>query len=167
MNLNKVMLIGRLGKKPEVNYVQPDVPVARFSLATSETYKSKEGDKVENTEWHNIVSWRNNAKFAESYLDKGMLVFIEGKLQTRKWDAQDGTTRYSTEIVTDQIKILEKREGRDNAQYEPRATNSATAPAANPTTAPTATSAANTTPGESFEIDDILGKSDVNDDLPF
>jgi single-strand DNA-binding protein len=164
MNLNKVMLIGRLGKKPEVNYVQPDVPVARFSLATSESYKSKEGDKVENTEWHNIVSWRNNAKFAESYLDKGMLVYIEGKLQTRKWDAQDGTTRYSTEIVTDQIKILEKREARENAaQYENRAANPTSTPAAAPAQAP----AANTATDESFEIDDILGKSDVNDDLPF
>jgi single-strand DNA-binding protein len=171
MNLNKVMLIGRLGKKPEVNYVQPDVPVARFSLATSEYYKSKEGDKIENTEWHNIVSWRNNAKFAESYLDKGMLVYIEGKLQTRKWDAQDGTTRYSTEIVTDQIKILEKREGRENAQYEQRTTSSATAPATSPAattaSAPATTSAVNTTPDESFEIDDLLGKSDVDDDLPF
>lgn len=158
------MLIGRLGKKPEVNYVQPDVPVARFSLATSETYKSKEGDKVENTEWHNIVSWRNNAKFAESYLDKGMLVYIEGKLQTRKWDAQDGTTRYSTEIVTDQIKILEKREGREiTAQTEARATSPSSAPSATPSQTPTA----NTVTDENFEIDDILGKSDVDDDLPF
>ena len=164
MNLNKVMLIGRLGKKPEVNYVQPDVPVARYSLATSESYKSKEGDKVETTEWHNIVSWRNNAKYAELYLDKGMLVYIEGKLQTRKWDAQDGTTRYTTEIVTDQIKILEKRESRENASpYEQRATNSTPTPAATPAQAPTANAAAD----ESFEIDDILGKSDVNDDLPF
>lgn len=164
MNLNKVMLIGRLGKKPEVNYVQPDVPVARYSLATSESYKSKEGDKVETTEWHNIVSWRNNAKYAESYLDKGMLVYIEGKLQTRKWDAQDGTTRYTTEIVTDQIKILEKRESRENASpYEQRAASSTPTPAATPAQAP----ATNTAPDESFEIDDLLGKSDVNDDLPF
>ena len=109
MNLNKVMLIGRLGKKPEVNYIKPDVPVANFSIATSETYKTKEGDRREITEWHNIVAWRYTAKFAENYLDKGMLVYIEGKLQTRKWDGQDGLTRYSTEIVADQIKILEKK----------------------------------------------------------
>lgn len=109
MNLNKVLLIGRLGKKPEVNYIQPDVPVARFSLATTEVYKTREGEKRETTEWHNIVVWRNTAKFAENYLDKGMLVYVEGKLQTRKWDGQDGATRYTTEIIADQIKILEKK----------------------------------------------------------
>src|SRR5690554_7709604 len=99
MNLNKVMLIGRLGKKPEVNYIQPDLPVAKFSLATSEYYKDKTGAKIENTEWHNIVAWRGNAKFAENYLNKGMLVYIEGKIQTRRWESQDGTARYVTEIV--------------------------------------------------------------------
>ena len=108
------MLIGRLGKKPEVNYIKPDVPVARFPLATSETYKSKEGDKREVTEWHNITAWRFTAKFCENFLDKGMLVYIEGKLQTRKWDGQDGVTRYSTDIVADNIKILEKRATQDS-----------------------------------------------------
>ncbi len=120
MNLNKVMLIGRLGKKPEVNYIKPDVPVANFSIATSETYKTKEGDKREITEWHNIVAWRYTAKFAENYLDKGMLVYIEGKLQTRKWDGQDGLTRYSTEIIADQVKILEKKSTRENENNNPR-----------------------------------------------
>jgi single-strand DNA-binding protein len=109
MNLNKVMLIGRLGKKPEVNYFKPDTPVARFSLATSEYYTSKEGAKMETTEWHNIVAWRGTAKLAENYLDKGMLVYVEGRLQTRKWDTPEGTTRYSTEITADTIKILEKK----------------------------------------------------------
>ena len=89
MYLNKVMLIGRLGKNPEVNYIQPDLPVAKFSLATSEYYKDKAGNKVENTEWHNIVAWRGTAKFIENYLNKGMLVYIEGKLQTRRWESQD------------------------------------------------------------------------------
>lgn len=114
MNLNKVMLIGRLGKKPEVNYIKPDVPVAKFSLATSESYKNKEGDWIETTEWHNIVAWRYTAKFCEKNLDKGMLVYIEGKIQTRKWD-QDGVTKYMTEIVADQIKSLEKRNNDGNA----------------------------------------------------
>ncbi len=109
MNLNKVQLIGRLGKKPEVNYIKEDVPVAKFSLATSEQYKTRDGEKREVTEWHNIVAWRNTAKFCENYLDKGLLVYVEGKLQTRKWDGQDGVTKYSTEIVVDQIKILEKK----------------------------------------------------------
>jgi single-strand DNA-binding protein len=97
-------------------------------------------------------------------LTKACLYYIEGKLQTRKWDAQDGTTRYSTEIVTDQIKILEKREGRENAgASEPRTTSSAPAPAASTAVTPSTNPAID----ESFEIDDILGKSDVNDDLPF
>ena len=109
MNLNKVMIIGRLGRKPEVNYIKPDVAIARFSVATSESYKSKEGDWIETTEWHNIVAWRNSAKYAETMLDKGTLVYIEGKLQTRKWDTAEGVTKYSTEIVAEQIKILEKR----------------------------------------------------------
>lgn len=162
MNLNKVMLIGRLGKKPEVNYVQPDVPVARFSVATSEYYKNKEGEKVENTEWHSIVSWRNNAKFAESYLDKGMLVYIEGKLQTRKWETQDGVTRYSTDIVTDQIKILEKRETREN--FVPTESK----PVLTQTSAPVSSNPSVSVNNENnFEIDSDLTKTDITDDLPF
>lgn len=162
MNLNKVMLIGRLGKKPEVNYVQPDVPVARFSIATSEYYKNKDGERVENTEWHNIVSWRNNAKFAESYLDKGMLVYIEGKLQTRKWETQEGVTRYSTDIITDQIKILEKRENRDG--FVP--TESKPAVSQVSAAAPSKTVAPAINDGD-FEVDSNLSKTDITDDLPF
>jgi len=160
MNLNKVMLIGRLGKKPEVNYIKPDMPVARFSLATSETYKSKEGDKIETTEWHNIVAWRNNAKFAENYLDKGMLVYIEGRLQTRKWDAQDGGTRYTTEVVTDQIKILEKKASVGDS---PQTTNK-TEQKAFETPAKESVSSADNTGFE--EMDDSF-KADGSDDLPF
>jgi single-strand DNA-binding protein len=158
MNLNKVMLIGRLGKKPEVNYIKPDVPVARFSIATSESYKNKEGEKVETTEWHNIVSWRNNAKFAENYLDKGMLVYIEGKLQTRKWDAQDGTTKYSTEIITNEIKILERRQNSDEST-----------PFAKTTAVPEKPKTEQSSPApEDFlgDIDENF-KSEIDDDLPF
>jgi single-strand DNA-binding protein len=156
MNLNKVQLIGRLGKKPEVNYIKPDVPVARFSLATTETYKNKDGERVDTTEWHNIVAWRNNAKFAEKYLDKGMLVYIEGKLQTRKWDAQDGTTKYSTEIVTDQIKILEKRaDGVQQTKSPDQVIETEKPKTAQPVV------------DVPFDpIDDAL-KSDIDDDLPF
>lgn len=154
MNLNKVMLIGRLGKKPEVNYIKPDVPVARFSIATSETYKSKEGDKREVTEWHNITAWRFTAKFCENYLDKGMLVYIEGKLQTRKWDGQDGITRYATDIVADNIKILEKRANQDSnpdynqQQNEPKQEQ-------------------NTMAEDPFTNTSPELNSDIDDDLPF
>jgi single-strand DNA-binding protein len=156
MNLNKVMLIGRLGKKPEVNYIKPDVPVARFSLATSESYKNKDGERVDTTEWHNIVAWRGNAKFAEAYLDKGMLIYLEGKLQTRKWDAQDGTTKYSTEIVTDNIKILERKSDGSQA-YKQNAT----------VTDQEKTQTPQAPIDDMFDpIDDAL-KSDIDDDLPF
>ncbi len=162
MNLNKVMLIGRLGKKPEVNYIQPDLPVAKFSLATSEYYKDKTGAKIENTEWHNIVAWRGNAKFAENYLNKGMLVYIEGKIQTRRWESQDGTARYVTEIVADILRILEKRENREFTQ------NSQT----QNTEANSKSSFDESSKQESQDFmadDDVFGGDDLgnNDGLPF
>ncbi len=156
MNLNKVMLIGRLGKSPEVNYIKEDTPVAKFSIATSETYKTKDGERKEITEWHNIVAWRYTAKFCESYLEKGMLVYIEGKLQTRKYDGPDGVTKYFTEVVADQIKILERKnnpEGGDFQQAAPAPQNS--------------TNKAETPKPASFEKPSDDFKSDANDDLPF
>jgi single-strand DNA-binding protein len=105
MNLNKVMLIGRLGKKPEVNYIKPDVPVARFSLATSESYKNKDGERVDTTEWHNIVAWRGNAKFAESYLDKGMLIYLEGKSDGSQPFKQNATVADQEKTQTPQAPV--------------------------------------------------------------
>ncbi len=157
MNLNKVMIIGRLGKKPEVNYIKPDTPVANFSVATSESYKTREGEKRETTEWHNIVAWRHTAKFAENYLDKGMLVYIEGRLQTRKWDGQDGTTRYATEVLADQVKILEKKAVSGDA--EPRYENSFAASANN--------AEPKAQPASLPEEDPFGMPDDINDDLPF
>ncbi|MBO7132942.1 MAG: single-stranded DNA-binding protein [Bacteroidales bacterium] len=116
MYLNKVMLIGRLGVKPEIRYVKEDTPVATFRMATTEPYRTKEGEKREITEWHNIVAWRNLAKFCETYLDKGMLIYLEGRLQTRSWQAQDNTTRYTTEILADVIRMMEPKSARDGQQ---------------------------------------------------
>ena len=113
MYLNKVMLIGRVGVKPEVRYVKEDTPVATFRMATTERYRSKEGELRENTEWHNIVAWRNSAKLCENYLDKGMLIYVEGRLQTRSWPGQDNTTHYTTEILADTIRMLEPKSARD------------------------------------------------------
>ena len=104
--LNKVQLIGRLGKNPEVQYIAADTQVARFSLATSEYYKTKEGEQKELLEWHNIVAWRNLAKYAESHLVRGLLVYIEGHLQTRHWTDKNQIERYTTEIIADNILIL-------------------------------------------------------------
>ena len=104
--VNKVMLIGNLGKDPQVNYLDNGVAVANFSLATTENYKNKEGDRVSQTEWHNIVLWRGLAEVAEKYLKKGSSVYIEGKIKTRKWEDKEGVTRYSTEILGDNMTML-------------------------------------------------------------
>ena len=84
--INKVILIGRLGKDPEVKYLENGTPLAKFSVATSESYKDRSGNQVENTEWHNLIFWRKQAEIAEKYLRKGSLIYLEGKLQTRSWD---------------------------------------------------------------------------------
>ncbi len=110
MNLNKVMLIGRVGKDPEINYIKEDVPVVRFSMATNESYKTKEGEWRDITEWHNIIAWRQIAKYCDNNIKKGMLIFVEGKLQTRQWEGQDGIKRYSTDIIVDQVRLLEKKQ---------------------------------------------------------
>ncbi len=105
-SLNKVMLIGNLGKDPEVRTIPSGVKVANFSIATSESYTGKDGNRVEKTEWHNIVMWRGLAEVAEKYLKKGNAVFIEGKLQTRSWDDQNGVKKYMTEIMADNMVML-------------------------------------------------------------
>jgi single-strand DNA-binding protein len=103
--INKVILIGRLGKDPEVRQITSGDKVANFSIATTENYKDKEGNKVENTEWVNIVLWKGLAGVAESYLKKGSLVYIEGKLTTRSWE-KDGTKHYTTEVVGNNMQML-------------------------------------------------------------
>ncbi len=105
-SLNKVMLIGNLGKDPEVRYTTSGQAVASFSLATSEKFKSKSGDWEERTEWHNITLWGRLAEIAGEYLAKGKTVYIEGRLQTRKWQDKDGRDRYTTEIVGDKMQML-------------------------------------------------------------
>jgi single-strand DNA-binding protein len=109
--VNKVTLMGHLGKDPIVRRTESGVPVATFSIATNERYKDKEGNVQDKTEWHNIVIWRGLAEVAEKYLKKGSLVYLEGKLQTRSYQAQDGTTRYATEVVVDEMKMLNRPEG--------------------------------------------------------
>jgi single-strand DNA-binding protein len=116
MGINKVILIGNVGKDPEVRHLDSGVTVASFSLATSETYRNKEGQKVTNTEWHNIVVWRGLAEVAEKYVKKGNPLYIEGKIRTRSWDDKDGNKRYTTEIVADNMQMLgSKQSNEDNA----------------------------------------------------
>lgn len=110
--LNKVTLIGRLGKDPEVRHFDNNSSVCNFSIATSEMYNDKDGNRVEQTEWHNIAIWRKGlVDVAEKFLKKGSLVYLEGKLRTRSWDDQDGNKKYTTEIVVDNFKMLDKKEG--------------------------------------------------------
>ena len=105
-SLNKVMLIGNLGKDPEVRYTAGGTAVASFSLATSEKFKGKDGQWEEKTEWHNITLWARLAEIAGEYLSKGKTVYIEGRLQTRKWTDKDGRDRYTTEIVGEKMQML-------------------------------------------------------------
>ncbi len=109
--LNRVTLIGRLGKDPEVRRLESGAAVAKFSLATSESYKDKEGNKVETTEWHNIVVWRTQAEIAEKFLKKGMLIYVEGKLTYREYTDKDNVKKYFTEIVANNFQMLERKEG--------------------------------------------------------
>ena len=111
--INKVILVGNLGKDPEVRYTGNQVPVASFSLATSETYRDNSGERRDQTEWHNIVVWRQLAEFAEKYLRKGKQIYVEGKLRTRSYDDKDGNKRYTTEIVADTIQLLGRKDGDD------------------------------------------------------
>ena len=110
IGLNKVILVGNLGKDPEVRHLEGGTAVASFSLATTESYKDKSGQRIDQTEWHNIVVWRGMAEAAEKFLKKGMTVYVEGKLRTRSWDDKDGHKRYITEIVGDTFTILSKKE---------------------------------------------------------
>jgi single-strand DNA-binding protein len=108
--VNKVILIGNLGRDPELKYLEGNIARASFSLATSEAYKDKNGNRVEHTEWHNIVMWRTNAENAEKFLKKGMQIYVEGKIQTRQWNDKDGQKRNLTEILVDTFRVLQKRE---------------------------------------------------------
>jgi single-strand DNA-binding protein len=107
--VNKVILIGNLGKDPEVRYLEGGIAVANFSIATTEVHKNRSGDKVESTEWHNIVLWRGLAEVAEKLLKKGMQVYIEGRLRTRTWDDKDGSKKRATEIVGENLTILGRK----------------------------------------------------------
>lgn len=107
--LNKVMLIGRLGQDPELRYAQNGTPITSFSIATDEGYTDREGNKVERTEWHRIVVFQRAAENCANYLAKGSLVFVEGSLQTRKWQDQNGQDRYTTEIKAQRVQFLDRR----------------------------------------------------------
>ena len=146
--INKVTLIGNLGGDPEIRHPENGVPVGRFSLATNESYKDKEGNWQTLTEWHNVVVWRDAAERAERSLKKGMMVFVEGKISYRKYTDKDGVERNTTDIVANSFRLLEKREGGSNDNHFP-------------TTQPTARSSS---PMPTAEVSSTGGG---DDDLPF
>lgn len=108
-SLNKVIIIGRIGKDPEIRHTQSGQAVATLSVATDESYKDQSGQKIEKTEWHKIVVWGKQADFVANYLGKGRLVYVEGKLETRKWQDQGGQDRYSTEVKAVTVQSLDKK----------------------------------------------------------
>jgi single-strand DNA-binding protein len=110
MSVNKAILVGFVGNDPEVRYLDSGTPVANFRLATSENYTNRSGEKVSQTEWHNVVLWRGLAEVAEKYVKKGTQVYIEGRIRTRAWDDRDGNKRYTTEVVADNMQLLGRRD---------------------------------------------------------
>ena len=104
--VNKVILLGNLGKDPEIRTLETGTKLARISVATNDYFKNKSGETIERTEWHNVILWRQRADLAEKFLQKGSQVYIEGRLQTRQWDDKDGNKRYTTEIIADVINLV-------------------------------------------------------------
>ena len=117
-SMNKVILVGRLGQDPEVRYTENGTAVANLSLATTQTWKSKSGEKKEKTEWHRIVVFGNTAEFAKEYLRKGTMLAVDGQLRTRKWEDRDGTTKYTTEVLARQLTPLSSRQTESKSKPE-------------------------------------------------
>lgn len=116
--LNKVMIIGNLGRDPEVKYTATGTAVATFNVATTERFKGKDGQMQDQTEWHRVVAWARLAEICGEYLHKGSRVYIEGKLQTRKWTDQNSNEKYTTEIIAREMKMLDLRGGLENGSQD-------------------------------------------------
>jgi len=114
------MLIGNLGKDPDVQYLEGNIGVAKFSLATTETFKDRTGKLISQTEWHTVVLWRGLAELAQKYLHKGSLVYIEGRLRTRSWEDKDGNKKFATEIVGDNLIMLDKKIDSSHTSHHPQ-----------------------------------------------
>ena len=120
MSLNKVMIIGRLGQEPELKYTPSGAPVCNFSMATTESWSDKSGQKQEKTEWHRIVVWGKLAEICNQYLWKGRQAYVEGRLQTRSWEGQDGNKRYTTEVNASNVQFIgDKAQATQSSNPEP------------------------------------------------
>jgi len=149
--VNKVILIGNLGRDPEVRYLEGNVAVAKFSVATNESYKDKKGDWQTVTEWHDVVAWRQLAERAEKQLKKGSQVYVEGKLTHRKYQDKDGIDRYVTEVVANSFRILDRRDSRPGGEED----------------FPTDYSASDSSSSTMSNSGNISGEQHADDDLPF
>lgn len=148
MSVNKVILIGNVGKDPEIRHLDSNVSVASFSLATSEVYNNKAGEKVTQTEWHNIVCWRNLANLAEKYIKKGSQVYIEGRIRSRTYDSNEGVKKTAYEIYADEVRLLDRKPGANNMPEHPAAE-------------------AKKSVGESMPSPGYADQANTPDDLPF
>ncbi len=159
MSVNKVILIGRLGKDPETRYMPNGEAVTNATLATSENWKDKSGVKQEKTEWHNLTFYRKLAEIAGEYLKKGSMIYVEGKLQTRKWQDKEGKDRYTTDIIVNEMNMLGGKStgGSFEVVEEQQSAPQRSAPAAPRTAPPAASSSASQ--GRSFD--------NFDDDIPF
>jgi single-strand DNA-binding protein len=130
MSINKVILVGHVGKDPDIRHLDNNVSVANFPLATSESYTNKNGERITNTEWHNIVAWRGLAEVCEKYVQKGKQLYIEGKIRTRSYE-QDGTKKYMTEIFADTLQMLGRKDDFQNDSAPDRSSATVSEPDGN------------------------------------
>ena len=143
-SVNKVILIGNLGKDPEVRHLENGTVVANFPIATSETYTDRNGNKTETTDWHDIVVWRGLAEIVEKYVRKGQKVYVEGKLKKRQWQDKEGNTRYKTEVVADELTMLTRADENPSNREAPYSNQG--------------------TPAQPSKIDEIINKPDDKDE---
>jgi len=168
MSVNKVILVGNVGKDPETRYLDESTAITKFPMATSETYKNRAGERVSTTEWHNIVLWRGLAQVAEKYVKKGTQIYIEGRIKTRSYDDAEGNKKYITEIVGDQMQLLGRRPD-DGESGQNQAQGQYQAPAQNQAPAQSQPGAQNQSPAQekSTADDPFDGGDNGPDDLPF
>lgn len=161
MSVNKVILVGNVGKDPDVRYFDNDQAVANFPIATTDRgYKTRDGQDIpERTEWHNIVAWRGLAKIAESYIKKGTQLYVEGKLRTRSYEDQNGVKKYTTEIYADTIQLLGRKPGSEGQPVNNQETQPQTD--TQPAKPPVFDQPSNG--NDNF----LVGNNTVEDDLPF
>lgn len=169
-SVNKVILVGNLGRDPEVRFMPNGEAVCNFSIATTDSWKDKAGAKQERTEWHNIVMYRKLAEIAGEYLKKGRPVYVEGRLQTRKWQTKEGQDRYTTEIIADQMQMLGgKDSGSSNASYDGAMDQSSGSgdDGYNQAPAKQTGTPAKQAPASSNPVSNGSGFDDFEDDIPF